>query len=116
MSDLVDASRLEEIVGASRHVADHIGRAVSSEQTVYILHSERCKAKYADLRECPYSLALDRGIDTTEWADFQDQSVKLWIRVKTLRLMPARIDTSVHPARALGGEPTHQPNEQEQER
>lgn len=97
MSDLVPTDHIERIVGARRHILDHIGRAVSAEQTVYILHSQWCLNLGGDPRKCPYSLALDRGINVAEWAGFEDQPVKLWIRVKTLRLMPARIATNVHP-------------------
>jgi hypothetical protein len=69
MSDLVAADRIEKIVGASRHPTDHIGRAVSSERTVYILHSHECRDSGIDLRECRYSLALDRGIGLSEWKE-----------------------------------------------
>jgi hypothetical protein len=69
MSDLVPADRIERIVGASRHPTDHIGRAVSSERTVYILHSRECRDSGIDLRECPYSLALDRGIGLSGWKE-----------------------------------------------
>ena len=69
MSDLVPADQIEGIVGASRHATDHIGRAVSAEQTVYILHSCTCLDSGIDLRDCPYSVALDRGIRPAEWVE-----------------------------------------------
>lgn len=69
MTALVPADEIEEIVGARRHATHHLGRAVSVEQTVYILHSQGCKDSGLDLRECPYSLALDRGIDSDEWTE-----------------------------------------------
>lgn len=104
MSELEPAETIEAKVGATRHAVDHIGRAVSAEQRVYILHSERCKAKYADLRECPYSLALDRGINVADWEGHEDQPVKLWIRPRSnLRLYPFPIDTAVHPAAPTPG-------------
>jgi len=75
MSDLVPADRIEAIVGAVRHPTDHIGRAVSAEETVYILHSQECRDSGVDLRECPYSLALDFGIDLGGWVE--DAPVRL---------------------------------------
>jgi hypothetical protein len=96
VTQIEPAETIEAVVGAPRHAVDHIGRAVTAEQRVYILHSERCRARYADLRECPYSLALDRGIDVEEWAGFEDQPVKLWIRVRTMRLIPLHLETRVH--------------------
>ena len=75
MSALVDPSAIEEIVGHSRHAAQHLARAVSDEQTVYILHSQRCKDSGVDLRGCPFSLALDHGIDRADWEGFEDRPV-----------------------------------------
>jgi len=69
VTDLVPADRIEQIVGASRHAVDHIGRAVSSEETVYILHSHACLDSGIDVRECQYSLALDDGIDPERWTE-----------------------------------------------
>lgn len=69
MTALVPADRVEEIVGARRHATHHLGRAVSSEQVVYILHDQACKDSGLDLRECSYSLALDRGIEVADWAE-----------------------------------------------
>lgn len=77
MSDLVPASDIERIVGADRHPTDHLGRAVSAEQTVYVLHSQACLDSGVDLRDCAYSVALDRGIDTRVWV--QDRPVRLAI-------------------------------------
>lgn len=75
MSDLVPADRIEAIVGTDRHDVQHLARAVSAEQRVYILHSETCRRDTPDLRECPYSLALDRGIDPNDWKGFEDRPV-----------------------------------------
>ena len=77
MSDLVNAEEIEQIVGAKRHPTRHIGRADSGEETVYILHSMRCKARGIDLRECSYSRALDMGIDLDVWDGWEDKPVVL---------------------------------------
>lgn len=69
MTDRVSPKRIEQIVGVQRHQTKHYGRAVSAEQTVYILHSRACRAWNPDLRECPFSLALDRGIDLDRWVE-----------------------------------------------
>lgn len=63
MTDLVDPSHIEEIVGVIRSPTLHFGRAVSSEGIFYILHSQQCRDTRTDLRECPWSKALDLGID-----------------------------------------------------
>lgn len=85
MADLVPASDIERIVGASRHRQAHLGRAVSAEQRVYILHSQRCLDSGIDLRECPYSKALDRGIHRDQWDGFEDQAVLLAVWRESLR-------------------------------
>lgn len=90
MSDLVPAEDIERIVGANRHAESHYGRAVSAEQKVYILHSQECKDSGVDLRECPFSIALDRGIPLDRWADFEDMPVELWVSAATGRLIPMR--------------------------
>src|SRR6516225_10738811 len=59
LTDLVPAKDIERIVGVARHPIEHWGRAVSTEQTVYILHSKECLDKGGELRDCPYSEALD---------------------------------------------------------
>lgn len=86
MADLVPADEIEQIVGAFRHSHQHLGRAVSAEQTVYILHSERCRDSGIDLRECAYSKALDSGIDMDWWHQYQDRAVVLVPRHE--RLVP----------------------------
>lgn len=73
--NIVSAEDIEEIVGAKRFKNLHIARAVSSEQTVYILHSQRCFDSTGDLRDCVYSQALSWGIDTEVWSDFEDRPV-----------------------------------------
>jgi len=67
MSKQVAPWRIERIVGVERHPTEHFGRAVSAEETVYILHSHECRDSTPDLRDCPFSLALDKGIDVAEW-------------------------------------------------
>ena len=79
MSDLVSPDEIERIVGAERHATMHIGRAISSEQTVYILHSQQCKDSGIDLRDCDLSLALDNGIDLAQWGGYEDRPVALGI-------------------------------------
>ncbi|ACC42321.1 hypothetical protein MMAR_3910 [Mycobacterium marinum M] len=95
MSNLVPAEDIERIVGASRHSTMHIGRAISSEQTVYILHSHECKDSGIDLRECELSLALDRGIERPSWAGYEDRPVALGIIHE--RLVPL-VDLTENPA------------------
>lgn len=88
MSDLVDENKIIEIVGSPRHESTHLGRAVSVEQTVYVLHSNECKASGIDLRDCEYSLALDNGIDVDLWAGSEDRAVELAIAGD--RLIPVK--------------------------
>jgi hypothetical protein len=90
MSDIVPAADIERIVGASRHHAAHYGRAVSTEQTVYILHSKDCLDSGIDLRECLFSVALDNGISMDRWAEFEDTPVELWVSTADGRLVPMR--------------------------
>lgn len=61
MSTLVDKTQIEAIVGAQRHPTVHVARGTAT--TVYILHPTACVDAHDDLRDCPYSHALDRGID-----------------------------------------------------
>lgn len=76
VSDIVPSKDIERIVGAKRHPTQHLARAVSAEQTVYILHSQACLDSGIDLRECDYSLALDRGIHGLhEWSGREDMPV-----------------------------------------
>lgn len=69
MTDTVPAQDIEQIVGVQRHATEHWGRAVSAEQQVYILHSADCLNVRPDLRQCPYSLALDDGINVNYWTE-----------------------------------------------
>lgn len=61
MTDLVDPADIERIVGRGRSFSDHYARYVASEDRIYILHSQQCVDKTPDLRNCPYSIALDDG-------------------------------------------------------
>jgi hypothetical protein len=83
VSQIVPAEQIETIVGVKRQATEHWGRAVSAEETVYILHSQECKDSTPDLRECPFSIALDRGIDSafpwTGWRRVQDKATRLEI-------------------------------------
>lgn len=88
MSDLVPAEDIERIVGIARHPTGHFGRAVSAEQTVYILHSRECLDSGIDLRDCRFSEALDRGIWAQAWADHEDMPVCLMILQD--RLVPVK--------------------------
>ena len=85
MTERVPADEIENIVGRKRSVKDHYARAVSADQTVYILHSRECLALNADLRDCPWSLALDRGIDLDEWVE----DVPLTVYARSGRLLPS---------------------------
>lgn len=82
MSELVEPTLIEEIVGASRHPVKHLGRLISAAaDTVYILHSQACKDSGIDLRECVFSKALDNGEfpDTDVWDGLEDRTVQLEI-------------------------------------
>lgn len=96
MAELVDPQSVEAIVGVARHETEHHGRAVSAEQQVYVLHSQACRDSTPDLRDCPYSVALDRGIEhPAAWASWRrllDRPVVLHIRYDG-RLVP---DLLVH--------------------
>jgi hypothetical protein len=86
---LVPTDEIERIVGVQRHATRHYARAVSAEQTVYILHSHRCKDSGRDLRECWFSVALDNGIDEGDWAGVEDQPMRVTI-TRSQRLIPNR--------------------------
>lgn len=85
MVDLVPAEDIERIVGVQRHPTEHWANAVSADQVVYILHSRSCLAMHPDLRDCPWSLAMDAGIDLDEWTE----DVPLLVNVRAGRLLPS---------------------------
>jgi len=75
MTELVDPSKIEELVGVNRHAEWHYVRAVDDEQIVYILHSQECVDSTPDLRDCPYSQALDHGLPAG-WDFYLDRPVR----------------------------------------
>ena len=79
MSELVPASDIERIVGIARHRQAHYARAITAEQTVYILHSQRCLDTGIDLRDCRFSVALDQGIRESDWEGRFDRPVPLGV-------------------------------------
>ena len=81
MTEIVNIGAIEQIVGARRHASFHLGRFNTTTGDVYILHSRDCLAVTKYLRECEFSLALDRGIDVDLWwpSEKQDRPVMLSI-------------------------------------
>lgn len=79
MSDMVPSEMIERIVGMLRHDTAHIARASSRERRVYILHPHTCIDSGIDLRDCEFSIAMDRGIDEDGWMGKTDRPVKLAI-------------------------------------
>lgn len=92
---LEPATEIEGKVGALRAQDDHLGRAVSAEQRVYVLHSAECVGSGIDLRECEYSRALSLGIETNEWSGAEDRAVLLEIDEEFDDLVPARNEHGV---------------------
>lgn len=94
MSRIESADKIEGIVGAKRHSTLHVARAVSAEQRVYVLHSRECieriTERSSDIRLCPFSVALDEGIDLGPWQDFQDVAVDVEIDEEYGDLVPTR--------------------------
>lgn len=60
MSDRVPADLIERVVGAWRHATRHIIRGDDG-GAAYLMHSRECVSTWDDLRDCPWSIALDRG-------------------------------------------------------
>lgn len=87
MSELADPKRIEAVVGVKR-ASVHVARIVTTEERLYILHSHACVAQRRDLRECPYSLALDKGIDPEVWVGHHDVPICITIDPDG-RLIPA---------------------------
>lgn len=79
MTELVPGRDIEQIVGVERHRKAHYGRASSTEQVVYILHSKECLSSGIDLRDCRFSVALDRGINERRWTGYEDMAVALGV-------------------------------------
>lgn len=89
MTELVNPDMIERIVGHERHDHLHIARMVEAEQKLYVLHSRECKNSTPDLRQCPFSLALDKGLDPDIWDGITEHEINaLAISVKTGQLYP----------------------------
>lgn len=89
MSKLVPREDIERIVGSPREKSNHLARVVSARRTIYILHSQECLDSGIDLRDCPYSVALDKGTSHCHW----DMNVPLLITIdEDGRLKPERND------------------------
>lgn len=84
MTQLVNPSEIESIVGAHRQVVAHVGRWITDIDTVFIMHSHHCLDRKIDLRECEYSTALDRGLDPDKWLGKMDVAVFLDVRDEEL--------------------------------
>lgn len=80
MTELVDPTEIEGIVGVKRHETYHIARWIVDAGQIFILHSQVCVDGDWDLRECPYSQALDKGAS----ADFYDYANKPVVVVVSL--------------------------------
>ncbi len=73
MTELVPPEDIERLVGTSRMNWHHAVRVDTGEKMVYILHSRECKESGRDLRECPFSRALDMGVNMERWSDYFDE-------------------------------------------
>lgn len=101
MADLVPSDQIEQSVGVTRHSTRHYARAVSAEQTVYILHSARCKGSGRDLRECLFSRALDNGIREGDWIGHEDKPIRVTID-REQRLIPVVPGMRFSPGKTAG--------------
>ena len=79
MTYLVPAETIEKIIGLPRMNSSHLGKLSSLTDMVYVMHSHECLDSGVDLRECEYSLALDKGLDMGVWYRLWDQVVVLEI-------------------------------------
>lgn len=77
MANLVPADQIEALVSARRHSVKHLGRHDTATDTIYILHSEQCRAQTDDLRDCAFSIALDDGVDEDDWDAYHDRPIAL---------------------------------------
>lgn len=96
MTDLVSAAAIEKIVGIKRHPTEHYGRALPIEGMIYILHSQECLDTVPDLRQCEFSIALDRGLMhsycRSAWHHLEGQTVHLKVSLVGC-LLPEEIKT-----------------------
>lgn len=90
VADLVDPGQIERIVGARRHSIKHLGRVVTADHTTYILHSEHCRSRGLDLRECAFSVAMDDGVDDAEFEGYTDRAIVMGVDSNGV-LLPAEI-------------------------
>jgi hypothetical protein len=88
---LPEGADVEAIVGVQRHDTLHYGRADPREQVLHILHSRECVDSGIDLRQCPFSLALDVGAPTDVWEGYENQPVELAITDHCGQLIPAAL-------------------------
>lgn len=87
MTDLVPGTDIENHVGRERHPIAHYGRINTAEGRFYILHSRECLDSGGDLRQCVFSLALDKGTRGFEhW--HENKPIQLAIN-SSGRLIPA---------------------------
>ena len=78
VTNLVDPSDIEIIVGAKRDETFHIGWFNSPGGIFYILHSQQCVSSEPDLRDCEYSKSLDEHwVDVLEWTEGVPRFIKL---------------------------------------
>lgn len=85
MVSVVPADEIETIVGTRRKAQQHIARASSQDEQIYVLHSALC-VKRREITECAYTQALDNGINMEVWEDHQDEPVE--VMVSNGRLVP----------------------------
>ena len=88
MTELIDPSEVERLVGAYRHPTAHLCRADSFHEATYLLHSKACLDSGIDLRTCEYALAQDNGIDTDVWEGREDMPVQ--VAIVDARLVPLK--------------------------
>lgn len=90
MTSLVPSTEIERLVGAKRQATAHVGRIKTTDDVMHILHSQECKDSGIDLRDCPYSKALDHGLfNIPAWKGFYDMPVTLRLD-KNNQLNPVR--------------------------
>lgn len=79
MSRAIPTDMIEGIVGIRRDRVVHYARAITAEKTVYILHSQECLNSKIDLRDCQFSIAMDKGILLGDWSGLYDRTVAIGI-------------------------------------
>lgn len=101
MTTRVPADQIEQLVHAHRHPTEHIIRGDYTTLTAYILHSAECQDRYADLRDCPWSLALDRA---DVWLSTDQPQ---FVRIRDGRLVATGESTAKTPVVQLSAYITH---------